>query len=151
MPTTKKSYKKAFKCHILTTPMVREGERQWRKGKLLPVSYHVIMSKGKEQEKAKENLSELLGVFEEGIEKDFPTKSPFFNGETLGFLGMVVGSNACNYLVFQEAAAVIIDPKKHPAFLSWVTALKDCPLMKETLPLHVKLVAKMKADYFPDP
>lgn len=102
-----------------------------------------MISKGKEQEKAIENFCEVLKVFEGGIEKDFPTKSPFFNGDTLGFLDIVVGSMACNYKAFNDAIAVVFNPQKNPAFFSWVTAMKDCPLMKETLPPHDRLVAKM--------
>ncbi|KAF3946296.1 hypothetical protein CMV_027424, partial [Castanea mollissima] len=36
--------------------------------------------------------------------------------------------------------AVVIS-EKNPKFLSWINALKNCPLMEETLPPHDKLVA----------
>ena len=107
-----------------------------------------MTSKGKEQEIAIEDSYEVLKVFEEGIEKDFPRKSPLIlNGDmfTLGFLDIVVGSSACNYKAVNEAVGVAQDPKKNPAFWSWVIAMKACPLMKETLPPHDRLVAKIRS------
>lgn len=109
----------------------------------MPSTLPIIFSKGKEQENAIKEFSELLSVFEEGIEKDFGAKIPF-NGETMGFLNIVVGTHACNYQAFEEAVTVIVDQQEHPAFLSWVTALNDCPLMKANLPPHDKLVSTMK-------
>ncbi|KAA8532981.1 hypothetical protein F0562_032902 [Nyssa sinensis] len=129
-------------------PYEKARARSWANfydQKLMPSTVPIIILNGKAQEAAKEEFSELLGVFEEGVEKDFPQKkSPFFNGDTLGFLDIVVGSSACNYKVFQEAIGVSIDLDKHPAFFSWVTALIDYPMMKETLPPHDTLVAKMR-------
>ncbi|CAL5431010.1 unnamed protein product [Camellia sinensis] len=119
--------------------------------KLFPSTFPIIKSSGKEQEKAIQDFSELLKVLEEGLEKDFPGKSPFLNGETIGYLGIVVGSSACNFDAFHEAVAVVVDSQKHPAFTSWVATLKDHPLMKETLPDHHELVAKMREKYFQSP
>ncbi|KAJ9709295.1 hypothetical protein PVL29_000989 [Vitis rotundifolia] len=116
-----------------------------------PSIYNIITSKGKEQEKAIEDSREVLKVFEEGIERDFPAKSPFLNGGTLGFLDIVVGSTACNFKAFNEVFAVVFDPEKNPAFCSWVTAMKDCPLMKETLPPHDRLVAKISKFFLKPP
>ena len=86
-----------------------------------------------------------------GIAKDFPTKSPFFNGHSLEFLDIIVGTIACNYQAFHEVVTVIFEPAKHPSFFSWVTALKEHPLVKEILPPHDKLVAKMREKYFQSP
>ena len=87
----------------------------------------------------------MLKVFEEGIEKDFPGQSPFFNGEILGYLGIVIGSHACNYQAVDEAIGVALISEKNQEFLSWVNALKNCPLMGETLPPHDKLLARLSA------
>ena len=103
-----------------------------------------MMSKGKEQEKAIEDVVESLRVFEEGMKKDFPGKFPFFNGETLGLLDITVASIACNYKAFHEVVSEVISHKQNPDFLSWVNALKEHPLVKETLPPHDKLVAKLR-------
>uniref|UniRef100_A0A2C9WNF1 Uncharacterized protein n=1 Tax=Manihot esculenta TaxID=3983 RepID=A0A2C9WNF1_MANES len=103
---------------------------------IIPSSYAIILSKGKEQENAIKEFNQLLSAFEEGIEKDFSTKFPSNGGnETLGFLEIVV----------------VVDPKEHPAFFSWVAKLKECPLMNETLPPHNKLVAKMRERLFQAP
>ncbi|XP_059655048.1 glutathione S-transferase U10-like [Cornus florida] len=115
--------------------------------KVIPSTYPIIMLKGKEQEKAIEDNCELHKVFEDGIERDFQQKPPFFNGDALGFLDIVVGSSACCYKAFAEAGGSSVDPEKHPAFFSWVSALLDCPLMKETLPPHDKLVALMREKF----
>ena len=116
-----------------------------------PSIYNIMTSKGKEQEKAIEDSLEVLKVFEEGIERDFPAKSPFLNGGTLGFLDIVVGSSSCNFKAFNEVFAVVFDPEKNPAFCSWVTAMKECPLMKETLPPHDRLVAKISKLFLQPP
>ena len=84
-------------------------------------------------------------VFEEGVKKDFNEKFQFFNGETLGLLDIVVAAASCTYKAFQEACDIeIFTPEKMPNFFMWVNALKEHPLVKETLPPHEKLVAKIK-------
>ncbi|KAF7809130.1 glutathione S-transferase U10-like [Senna tora] len=103
-------------------------------------SYNIFLSKGKERGKAIDEFSEVVKVFEEGMKRDFPEKFPFFNGETLGVLDIVVGANACNYLAAQEAIGYqVIGSEKNPEFFKWVNALKEHPLMKDTLPPHHKL------------
>lgn len=97
------------------------------------------------------DLRGFLRVFEEGIEKDFPTKSPFFNGETLGFLDIVVAANSCTYRAFEEAIGISYGLDKHQAFFSWVTALEGCPLIKETLPPHNKLVTLIREMFIQPP
>ncbi|KAK2636221.1 hypothetical protein Ddye_031013 [Dipteronia dyeriana] len=92
--------------------------------KVIPSSYPIVHSKGKAREKAMAAFKELLRVFDDGIEKDFPTRSPILNGETLGFLDVIVAAITCIY----------------PAFLSRLNALNGCPAVKETLPPHDKLV-----------
>ncbi|KAF3431457.1 hypothetical protein FNV43_RR26188 [Rhamnella rubrinervis] len=105
----------------------------------------IITTKGKEQEKAIEDMVELIKVFEEGMKKDFPGKFPFFNGGTWGLVDIIVGSNACNYKVFHEVVSVVvISHENNHDFFKWVHALKDHSLMKETLPPHEKMVAKMR-------
>ncbi|XVF85929.1 hypothetical protein PTKIN_Ptkin17bG0157200 [Pterospermum kingtungense] len=118
---------------------------------IMPGTLPIILSEGKEREKAIEEYQELIKVFEEGIDKDFSAKSPFINGDSLGFLDIVVGTVACNYKALHEEVAVILEPEKHPSFFSWVTALKEHPLVQQVLPPHNKLVAKMKEKYFQSP
>ncbi|KAF5741586.1 Glutathione S-transferase TAU 10 [Tripterygium wilfordii] len=103
------------------------------------------------QEKAIEDFNGLLTVFEKGIKEDFPSHSPFLGGQNLGFLDIVVGTHVCNFKAFEEAVVVVVDPNKYPHFVSWIYALKDHPLMKETLPPHEKLVAAIRAKFFQSP
>ncbi|KAK2969000.1 hypothetical protein RJ640_007865, partial [Escallonia rubra] len=86
--------------------------------KLIPSSVHLVALKGKEQEKAMENFSEVLSVFEEGIARDFPQRSPFFNGETLGFVDIMEKAmeNFSEVLsVFEEGIARDF-PQRSPIF-----------------------------------
>ena len=109
------------------------------------------MSKGKEQEKAIDDMNELLREFEDGLKKDFPGKFPFDN-QNLELLDIIVSANVCNYQAFNEAVAVVISPEKTPPELfSWVNALKEHPLIKDALPPHDKLVAKIRAKFFQSP
>ena len=110
---------------------------------IVPSFYIIFGSKDKEREKAIEDSRQLLKVFEEGIEKDFPGQSPFFNGEILGYLDIVIGSLACNYQAVDEAIGVVLISEKNQKFLSWVNALENYPLLEETLPPHDKLVARL--------
>ena len=111
----------------------------------MPISHSIFRAKGKEErEKAIEDLSQVLKVLEEGIEKDFPGQNPFFNGESLGYLGIAIGSKGCNYKAVNEVMHGVLILEKNPKFLSWVNAMKNCPLMEETLPPHDKLVARLR-------
>ncbi|PON67059.1 S-crystallin [Trema orientale] len=108
----------------------------------------IIVSKGEAQEKAIEDMIELLRVFENGIKNDFPGKLPF-DDQNLELLDIIVSTNACNYQAFNEAVAVVMSPEKTPTeFFLWVNAFKGHPLIKDTLPPHDKLVAKMKRKFF---
>ncbi|CAB4295241.1 unnamed protein product [Prunus armeniaca] len=111
---------------------------------IIPGIYSIIWSKGKDREKAIEDLSELVKVFEEGMKRDFEEDPPFFIDGSLSFLGIVVSSYACTYEAFHEAVTTVLIPEKNPAFFSWVHDLKGHPLIKETLPHHDKLVTRLK-------
>ena len=120
--------KKAFWCH-----------------RVVPIFYIIFRAKGKEErEKTIEDLSQVLNVFEEGIEKDFRGQNSFFNGESLGYLGIAIRSLGCNYKVVHEVMDAVLISEKNPKFLSWVNAMKICPLMKETLPPHDKFLARLR-------
>jgi len=91
-------------------------------------------------------MEEILGVFEEGFKEAFEEQFQFFNGETLGLLDIVVAATSCTYEAFQEACEIeVFTLEKMPKFFMWVNALKEHPLVKETLPPHDKLVAKLKS------
>lgn len=104
----------------------------------------ILKSIGEERERAVEEQSKLIRVFEDGMKKDFPGKFPFYHGKSLGLLDIVVGPNACNYLALFEVVGDVIDSKRNPDFFTWVDALKEHPLIKEALPAHHKMVQKLK-------
>ncbi|PON57584.1 S-crystallin [Parasponia andersonii] len=100
----------------------------------------IIMSKGEAQEKAIEDMIEWN-------QERFLGKLPF-DDQNLELLDIIVSTNACNYQAFNEAVAVVMSLEKTPPeFFSWVNALKGQPLIKDTLPPHDKLVAKMKRKF----
>lgn len=113
--------------------------------KVGPSTKAVLMSKGKEKDKAIEESNELLEVFEEGIARDFPKRSPFLNGENPGILDIVIGSNACTVEAFNEAIGrKDVSLEKYQCLHELVIALKNLPMMKQFLPPHQDLVAKIR-------
>ncbi|OVA09025.1 Glutathione S-transferase [Macleaya cordata] len=110
--------------------------------KFLPSTAPLMKLKGEEQEKAIEELLKIMNLLEEGLSKDFAGKTPYLNDETPGYLDIAISMSACTYRAFEAVIGTqLIDPQRHPKFLSLVNALKDHPLVKETLPQHDKLVA----------
>ncbi|KAK4402978.1 Glutathione S-transferase U10 [Sesamum angolense] len=111
----------------------------------------ILASGGMEREKATEEFCEMLKVFEEGIWRDFPQGTPFCCGDSLGFLDVVVGSIGCNYRAFFEAFGVDYPVEKNQKYFSWIDRLRECPMMKDTLPPHDKLLAKIKEKFNLEP
>ncbi|KAK4376700.1 hypothetical protein RND71_002996 [Anisodus tanguticus] len=101
-----------------------------------------------EKDKAIEESNELLKVLEEGIAKDFPKRSPFLNGENPGILDVVIGSSACNAEAFNEAiGGRDLTLEKYQCLYELVIALKNIPMMKQLLPIHHDLVAKIRKKF----
>ncbi|KAF5202599.1 Glutathione s-transferase [Thalictrum thalictroides] len=123
-------------------PYERSNVRFWAKFYDQKFSYvKLVMSEGEERAKAIAEFIENLCILEDGIKRDFSGKSPFFHGENPGFLDMVIGSSACSYRVIEQVIGVkLIDPETHPLFYSWVTAMVNHPVVKETLPPHEFMV-----------
>lgn len=95
-------------------------------------SHLVLKTKGKDQDKASEDLVELPMLLKERIPRDLPTKSSFFNGENSSFLGIVVGTNACNHQALEEAIGKITNRERNAVF-SWADdEFKAHPLMRES-------------------
>lgn len=107
----------------------------------------ILVSSGREREKAMEEFSEMLKVFEDGISRDFPQGTSFDSHNSLGYLDIVVGSTGCNYRAFFEALGVDYPFEKNQNYFSWIQRLRECPLMKDTLPPHDKLLAKIKEKF----
>lgn len=79
-------------------------------------------------------MSELLKVFEDGIEKDFPEGSPFFNGDHIGVSCIVVVAYSCHYKALEGAIVVDLDFLKQSMILSWLTALQGRTLIIRDVP-----------------
>ncbi|KAI9085431.1 hypothetical protein K1719_032592 [Acacia pycnantha] len=104
----------------------------------------------KERKKAIENLNEMIKVFYEGVKEDFKEEFPYCKGKCLGLLDIVVGTNAGNYKVINDALGMeVIHPHINSQFLSWMDALREHPLVKDTLPPHDKFVAKFIEKFGP--
>ncbi|GAU42556.1 hypothetical protein TSUD_240320 [Trifolium subterraneum] len=113
---------------------------------IIPSSYGVLQFKGEERKKAIEDMVEILQVFKEGIKVLISSSNSSTASETLGLLDIVVAATCCTYKAFYEACNIeIFTPEMTPNFFRWVNALKEHPLVKETLPPHDKLVAKLKS------
>ncbi|XP_010258434.1 PREDICTED: glutathione S-transferase U9 [Nelumbo nucifera] len=114
--------------------------------KLSPSINSIVKTGGEEQEKAIKELLENMRVMEEELfekESTVTARSPFFNGDSPGFLDIVMGSSMCNHRAVKEALVVgtdLINLDKYPFCYSWLTALEEHPIMKDTLPPHDKLV-----------
>ncbi|PRQ40792.1 putative glutathione transferase [Rosa chinensis] len=130
-------------------PYEKAKIRFWAKffdEKIIPVIQAILRSKsGEERENLIQELSEVIQVFEEGMKRDYGEKPPLFNGDSLGFLGIVVSAYVCSYKPIHEAFATILLAEKNPAFFSWVNELLEHPLIKETQPPHDRLVARFKS------
>ncbi|KAL5722769.1 glutathione transferase [Ranunculus cassubicifolius] len=101
----------------------------------------LVLSEGEELKKVVAEYKENQSILEEGLKRDFGGKGPFFNGETPGFLDIVIGAIACSYRAIEEiAGAKLIDPEMHPFYFSWVTAMENHPVVKTTIPPHDNLI-----------
>ncbi|CAK9138094.1 unnamed protein product [Ilex paraguariensis] len=102
----------------------------------------VVATAGEAQEKVIEKVSENLKVVEEGMKDLFPDGTPVINGENLGMLDIIAFSILSSYKAVEEAIGVkLLDRERNPLICSWVTALNELPVVKETIPSHAKMVA----------
>lgn len=84
------------------------------------------------------------------MKNDLGENFQYNKGKSLGLLDIVVGAQAGNYKAVHEALKMeVIHPHMNSEFLSWVDALKEYSLVKETLPPHDKLVAGFIEQYGP--
>ncbi|KAF8015014.1 hypothetical protein BT93_H0718 [Corymbia citriodora subsp. variegata] len=104
----------------------------------------VINTDGEAQDRAVKEVHEKLKVLEEGIKGNYPGGSPFINGD-MGLLDVVVCSILGTHKVLEEVLGVkFLDPEKYPMMNSWVKALTELPLVKESMPPHEKLVGILR-------
>ncbi|MCD7467460.1 Pre-mRNA splicing factor prp1 [Datura stramonium] len=97
--------------------------------------------KGEEQEKAKEELYEMLKV----LDNKFKDKK-FFVADKFGFTDIVANVAALWLGVLEEASGVIVVTReKFPNFCAWRDEYINCNQNKKYLPPRHELVAHFKA------
>ena len=102
----------------------------------------VITSDGEAQEKATKDLFEKLTILEEGMKDFFPGGTPSINGENMGLLDILMYALFGPYKAHEEVLGMkMIDPERNSLLFSWVMALTELPVVKESTPPHEKLVA----------
>ncbi|KAL4202834.1 hypothetical protein AMTRI_Chr02g223160 [Amborella trichopoda] len=105
----------------------------------------IFLTQGEEQEKAVAVFKEGLKTLENGLKNDFSSMKPFFNGQTPGYLRVVVGSNL-GWIKFLEeiSGAKLIDQENTPFLFSWLSDFCEFGVVKEALPDQARLVAVSK-------
>uniref|UniRef100_A0A0D6QWD9 glutathione transferase n=1 Tax=Araucaria cunninghamii TaxID=56994 RepID=A0A0D6QWD9_ARACU len=109
--------------------------------KLVPLLRGVFITQGEEQKKAiEESLANFL-LLEEALATTFNGK-PFFGGESIGFLDIVLGSVAVWLRVDEEIGGVkLIDTQMTPLLYAWLQRFSNVELVKKSLAEFDKLVA----------
>ncbi|KAF8039340.1 hypothetical protein BT93_B1774 [Corymbia citriodora subsp. variegata] len=129
-------------------PYERAKVRFWAgflQQQLFEAIFAVIKTDGEAQERAGKEVHEKLKVLEEGIKGSYSGGSPFINGNSMGLLDTVVCSILGAHKIQEEVLGVkFLDPEKYPTVTSWVTALAELPLAKETMPPPEKVAGLLQ-------
>ncbi|ERM94463.1 hypothetical protein AMTR_s00010p00260360 [Amborella trichopoda] len=113
--------------------------------KFLETSEEILRTEGKEQEKAVAEYRENLEVLEKGLQRDFGTKKPFINGETPGYLDVILASSSGWMKGLEEIAGQkFIEEEKAPLMHSFMSALCDLGVVRETIPSPDNLLLYIK-------
>ncbi|KAG5522812.1 hypothetical protein RHGRI_034832 [Rhododendron griersonianum] len=105
----------------------------------------LLITEGEAQEKAIKEAIDTLKIAEEG-KLEFSPTTPITNENQLGVLDIVICSVLGAYRAVEEVLGVkLIDPERNPLVLSWMEALLELPVMKETRPTHEKTVAFIRS------
>ncbi|KAI8528905.1 hypothetical protein RHMOL_Rhmol12G0184200 [Rhododendron molle] len=105
----------------------------------------VLITEGEAQEKAIKEAIDTLKIAEEGMLEFFPT-TPITNENQLGVLDIVMCSVLGAYRAVEEVLGVkLIVPERNPLVLSWMEALLELPVVKETRPTREKTVAFIRS------
>ncbi|PHU06690.1 putative glutathione S-transferase [Capsicum chinense] len=97
--------------------------------------------KGEAQEKAKEELYEMLKV----VDNELKDKK-FFVGDKFGFADIAANAAALWLGVLEEASGVVlVTSEMLPNFCAWRDQYINCSENKKYLPLRDELLAKLKA------
>ncbi|KAH0632241.1 hypothetical protein KY285_034970 [Solanum tuberosum] len=100
--------------------------------------------KGEEQEKAKEEVYEMLKV----LDNELKDNKKYFVGDKFGFADIVANAAALWLGVLEEASGVVlVTSEKFPNFCAWRDEYINCGENKEYLPSRDELLAKFKARF----
>ncbi|MCL7051093.1 hypothetical protein MKW94_007537 [Papaver nudicaule] len=100
-----------------------------------------FLTTGAEQEKAKNEISEILKTIEE---KGGLGEKKFFGGDTVGLVDLAIAPIAYWLGAIEEAGVKILEAHKFPRFHEWTEAFKQVPVISENLPDYNDLLDHMK-------
>ncbi|GMN45635.1 hypothetical protein TIFTF001_014838 [Ficus carica] len=104
----------------------------------------VLKSEGEVQKKATKELVEKLTVLEEHLKNISKDCTSICSGN-VGILDLVFFSLFGSFKGQEEVLGTkVLDPEKTPLLCSWIAALLDHPVVKETLPPREKMVGLLK-------
>lgn len=105
----------------------------------------VLKSDGEAQEKAVKEVFERLNTIEGEIKSIFPEGIQIIDQKNVGLLGLVIVSTFGHYKALEEYLGLkLIDQEKTPLLFSWLSALFELPVVKESLLPHEKVVGFLK-------
>ncbi|CDP20459.1 unnamed protein product [Coffea canephora] len=98
------------------------------------------------QEKALKEVHEKLRVLEDGMKENFPGGSPDVRAKKLEILDIMMIATVGSFKTHEEALGVqILHPERNPLTFSWVQALNELPVVKESNPPYEKLIALLQS------
>ncbi|KAL2502981.1 Glutathione S-transferase U8 [Forsythia ovata] len=119
-------------------PYERATARFWAKffdEKCLPAMWKVCWSKGEEQEKLKEESTQLLKILESTL-----SSKKFFGGDTIGIVDISGNFVAYWFGILQELAGLqVLTKENFPKLGEWMDEYLNCNIIKENLPPKHKL------------
>ncbi|KAK4568226.1 hypothetical protein RGQ29_003851 [Quercus rubra] len=105
----------------------------------------VLKSDGEAQAKAAKEVSERFSTLEEEIKNIFPEGIQVIDQKNVGLLDLVIVSTFGYYKAQEEYLGLkLIDREKTPLLFSWLSALLELPVVKESLLPHEKVVGFLK-------
>lgn len=97
------------------------------------------------QEKALKEVHEKLIILEAGVKENSPGGSHRVCAKELGILDIMMIATLGSFEPQEEVLGVkILDPVRNPLIFSWVQALNQLPVVKESNPPEEKLIALLQ-------
>ncbi|CAI9760800.1 unnamed protein product [Fraxinus pennsylvanica] len=127
-------------------PYERAMVRFWAKlldEKCFPAMRNAFLSIGEEQEKAKEESTELLKFLEGTL-----SGNKFFGGDTIGMVDIVANFISYWFIIVQELAGLqVLTKEKFPKLCEWMDEYLNSDIIRENLPHKDKLTAIYQARF----